>query len=149
MSGVLSLVWSSLVFVDEAEFVFVERFGEIVAVYDRPDERGLKFKLPWPIDVTRRFDRRVRLYEPPGREVFTADKKNLTVSAYICWKIAETKTGATVDFSDRPVVRFFRNLASAEMLSQSILNPPSLRHAPSGPWLRTRYANPLSIAACV
>jgi len=108
---VVALAWSSLVFVDEGEYVVVERFGEIVAVYDRPADRGLKFKLPWPIDAVRRFDRRVRLYEPPGREVFTADKKNLTVAAYVCWKIAEPGEEAS-EFADRPVVRFFRNLAS-------------------------------------
>lgn len=107
----VALAWSSLVFVDEGEYVIVERFGEIVAVYDRPADRGLKFKLPWPVDAVRRFDRRVRLYEPPGREVFTADKKNLTVAAYVCWKIAEPREEAS-KFAERPVVRFFRNLAS-------------------------------------
>jgi membrane protease subunit HflC len=108
---VVALAWSSLVFVDEGEYVIVERFGEIVAVYDRPADRGLKFKLPWPVDVVRRFDRRVRLYEPPGREVFTADKKNLTVAAFVCWKIAEPREEAS-EVGERPVVRFFRNLAS-------------------------------------
>lgn len=99
----------SLVFVDESEYVIVERFGEIVAVYDRPADRGLRFKLPWPIDTVRRFDRRVRLFEPPAREAFTSDKKNVTVAVYICWKIAEPAE-ETGDAADRPVVRFFRNL---------------------------------------
>lgn len=111
---VLLLGWSSMVFVDESEYVIVERFGDIVAVYDRPDDRGLQFKLPWPIDTVRRFDRRVRLYRPPGREVFTADKKNLTVSAYVCWKIAEPPEEDTAP-GERPAVRFFRNLASPEV----------------------------------
>jgi len=113
VAAVLAAAWSSTVAVDEREYVIVERFGNIVAVYDRPAHRGLQFKLPWPIDTVRRFDRRVRLYEPPGREVFTADKKNITVSAYVCWKIAEADKKQTPDFSTRPVVRFYRNLNSA------------------------------------
>lgn len=106
------IVASSMVFVDEGEYVLVERLGDIVAVYDHPDDRGLKFKLPWPIDTTRRFDRRVRLFNPPGREVFTSDKKNITVSAYVCWKIAEPQQDTPGDAASRPVVRFYRNLAS-------------------------------------
>jgi len=108
---VIALAWSSMVFVDEGEYVIVERFGEIVAVYDRPEDRGLNFKLPWPVDNTRRFDRRVRLFKPPAREVLTADKKNITVAAYICWKIAEPEENDSTGFADRPVVRYYRNLA--------------------------------------
>lgn len=111
----LRVVWTSMVFVDESEYVIVERFGEIVAVYDRPEDRGLQFKLPWPIDVTRRFDRRVRLYEPPAREVFTADKKNITVAAYVSWRIAEPKESDSAALTDRPVVRYFRNFEVAEV----------------------------------
>lgn len=107
--------WSTMVFVDESEYVIVERFGEIVAVHDRPEDRGLQFKLPWPVDVVRRFDRRVRLYSPPGREVFTSDKKNLTVTAFVCWKIADPPEGNAGDPGSRPVVRFFRNLAAPDV----------------------------------
>lgn len=108
---VVGLVVSSLVFVDETEFAFVERFGHLVAVYDRPEDRGLHVKLPWPIDLVRRFDRRLQIYDPPGREVFTRDKKNLTVDSYICWRIAEP-TDTHESLLDRPVVRFFRSLGS-------------------------------------
>ena len=40
---VAGLAATSLVMVDETEFVIVERLGEIVAVYDRPEQRGLHF----------------------------------------------------------------------------------------------------------
>jgi len=92
---------TSVVFVDESEFVLVETLGRIVAVYDRADpkdgarndarnnDRGLHFKLPWPVAMVRRFDRRQQLFDPPGREMFTRDKKNITVSSYLCWKIAD------------------------------------------------------------
>ena len=112
---IVGVGWSSMVFVDESEYVIVERFGEIVAVYDRPEERGLQFKLPWPMDTTRRFDRRIRLLEPPGREVFTADKKNITIAAYVAWRIAEPKKDASNDASERPVVRYYRNFETAEV----------------------------------
>ena len=77
---VLCLVGSSVVFVDETEFVISERLGHIVAVYDRPADRGLHFKLPWPIGTVRKFDRRVQLFDPPAREIFTRDKKNMDTS---------------------------------------------------------------------
>lgn len=105
----------SVVFVDEGEYVIVERFGEIVAVYDRPEDRGFHWKLTWPIDSVRRFDRRVQLFDPPGREVFSRDKKNMTVSAYVCWRIAERGASDSVDFAERPVVRFFQNLGTIDV----------------------------------
>lgn len=131
---VVSLLWSSLVMVDETEYVLVERLGEIVEVYDRPTDRGLHFKLPWPVDLVRRFDRRVQLYDPPGREIFTRDRKNVIVDACLCWRIASSdasaaRTGKAAKKTDeaatddspgagpdgRPVVQFFRSLGSAQI----------------------------------
>jgi membrane protease subunit HflC len=106
---------SSVIFVDETEFVIVERLGRIVAVYDRVDarrsDRGSHFKLPWPIATVRRFDRRQQLFDPPGREIFTRDKKNLTVSSYLCWKIADPPE-IELPLAERPVVKFFRGLGN-------------------------------------
>ncbi len=104
-----------VVFVDETEHVIVERLGRIVAVYDRDTDRGLQFKAPWPIDSVRRFDRRLRLFTPPGREVFTRDRKNLIVEAFVCWQIAEGPAEAGGDLTDRPVVHFFRSLGTGEV----------------------------------
>jgi len=108
---------TSVVFVDESEFVVVETLGQIVAVYDRVDpkdgDRGLHFKLPWPVAMVRRFDRRQQLFDPPGREMFTRDKKNITVSSYLCWKIADP-TESNAPLHDRPVVRFFRGLGNVD-----------------------------------
>ena len=119
---VACLVGSSIVFVDESEFVISERLGHIVAVYDRPADRGLHFKLPWPIGTVRRFDRRVQLFDPPAREIFTRDKKNITVDAYICWKIAGTaREDESTTISERPVVRFFRSSGNIDA-AQARLN---------------------------
>ncbi len=122
--ALLALAVTSVVMVDETESVIVERFGRIVAVYDLSADRGLHAKLPWPIDVTRRFDRRVQLFEPPGRELFTRDKKNVTVDVYLCWRIAEpagatkdelARGDATTDPASRPVVRFYRGLGTLDV----------------------------------
>lgn len=114
-----------IVFVDETEFVLIERFGRIVAVYDQPTQRGLQFKGPWPIETVRRFDRRLQLLSPAGREAFTRDRKNVTVEAFVVWRIADgTDRAKRLDRSpqsdrspllDRPVVRFFRSLGGVEV----------------------------------
>lgn len=111
---VIALVGTSFVMVDETEFVIIERLGTISAVYDMPEHRGWHFKLPWPVETVRRFDRRVQLFDPAGREVFTADKKNITVNAYLTWKIAEP-VGFEIPYRDRPVVRFYRGLGSSDV----------------------------------
>lgn len=109
---VLGVAWAStcIVFVDETEVVLIERLGQIVAVYDRDDDRGLAVKFPWPLGTVRRFDRRVQLFNPPGREMFTRDKKNVTVDAYVCWRIAHPV--AESEPLARPAVNFFRSLGS-------------------------------------
>ena len=106
------LLPSLFLLVDETELVVVERFGRITAVYDQSDQRGLHVKLPWPIERIRRFDRRLQLLSPAGREAFTRDRKNVTVEAYLCWKIAE---GTSKDLLDRPVVKFFQGLGSVDI----------------------------------
>ncbi|MGE3314921.1 MAG: protease modulator HflC [Planctomycetaceae bacterium] len=104
---------TSVLLVDETEYVIVSRLGRIVAVYDSPASKGLQFKLPWPVDMARRFDRRLQLFDPPGREIFTRDKKNITIGTYICWRIAEPSNEETSD-SERPVVKFYRGLGDIE-----------------------------------
>lgn len=110
----VALAVGSVLFVDETELVIVERFGVITAVYDQVDlarsDRGLHFKLPWPIETVRRFDRRLQLFDPRGREMFTRDRKNIVVDTYLCWRIASSPAGANQNFADRPVVKFYRGL---------------------------------------
>lgn len=106
----------SLLFVDETELVIVERFGVITAVYDQVDlahsDRGLHFKLPWPIETVKRFDRRLQLFDPRGREMFTRDRKNIIVDTYLCWRIDAPAASGSRDFGERPVVKFYRGLGS-------------------------------------
>lgn len=118
LAACAALAASSVVIVDETEYVIVARLGDIDrgVVYDRPEDRGLHFKLPWPIDTVRRFDRRVQLFDPPGREMHTRDRKNIVVDAYVCWKIADPPAGEEpVAAADRPVVRFYRSLGDMDV----------------------------------
>ena len=119
-SGVLllgALLWSCFVIVDETEYVIVERFGEIRegGVYDRPQDRGLHLKLPWPIETVRRFDRRLQIFDSPPREMHTSKRRNVVVDTYVCWRIADPETGESRTVSERPVVRFFRSLGDKQV----------------------------------
>ena len=74
--------------VDETEYVLVTEFGRIVAVYgDEPAEAGLHAKGPWQLAIT--IDRRLRVFDPPPREVITGDKRNLEVASYVVWRVAD------------------------------------------------------------
>lgn len=115
---------TSLIFVDETEDVIIERLGKIAAVYDKAspqgNDRGLHFKFPWPLDIARRFDRRTQIFEPLAREMFTRDRKNLTVGSYLCWRIAETPLEKEGRLVDRPVVRFYRSLGDVKSAEQRL-----------------------------
>ncbi len=69
-------------FVDETEYVLVNQFGRPVRLHT---ESGLGFK--WFYQGLRRFDHRLQMVEPPGREMLTEDKENLTFQWYVCWRI--------------------------------------------------------------
>ena len=80
--AVLVLLWRTIYFVDETEYVFVTQFGETIRLDIDP---GLGFK--WPYQSLLRIDHRLRMYDPPGREILTEDKENLNVDWYVCWRI--------------------------------------------------------------
>ncbi|WP_435010571.1 protease modulator HflC [Tundrisphaera lichenicola] len=92
--GILSLVaflaWRSVVIVDETEFVLVTEFGRTVEVYgDDPDETGLHLRKPWQSSIA--IDRRLRVFDPPTREMITGDKKNLEVASYVAWRVSDPR----------------------------------------------------------
>ena len=72
----------TIFFVDETEYVYVTQFGRPVRLRIEP---GLGAK--WPFQSLRRFDRRLNIFDPPGREMLTEDKENLNVDWYVCWRI--------------------------------------------------------------
>lgn len=93
----LLLLWArtALYTVDQAEFVYVTRFGEPVAVHNGESTAGLKVKAPWPIDAVLRIDRRVQSFDLPAVESLTRDPvnrtvdKTLAVDAFVTWKIPD------------------------------------------------------------
>jgi membrane protease subunit HflC len=77
----------SFVVVDETEAVLVTEFGRIVRVHDGPDGPGLHGKWPWQASLA--VDRRLRVFDPPPREVITGDKRNLEVGSYVVWRVGD------------------------------------------------------------
>ena len=85
----VAIVWalfSCFLVVDESEQVVVTQIGRPVAVHR---DAGLKFKLPVPIQRATRLDKRVLFSEVADTELLTADKKNVLVSGYLLWEIAD------------------------------------------------------------
>lgn len=79
---VLTLGARSFFFVDETEYVYVTQFGQPVRLHTAA---GWGWK--WPYQSVWRFDRRLQIYEPPAREMLTADKENLNFSWFVCWRL--------------------------------------------------------------
>ncbi len=52
-----------------------------------PGETGLHFKAPWQVAL--KIDRRLKVFEPPPREVITGDKRNLEIAAFVVWQVAD------------------------------------------------------------
>ena len=78
------IVNSSAFVVDESEYAVVLRFGRVVTVFEEP---GLRIKWPAPIDQIRRFDKRILYRQIPQTEFLSADKKNVTVTSFLTWRI--------------------------------------------------------------
>lgn len=76
------VVYRTLFFVDETEYVYVTQFGQPIQLYAAG---GLGIK--WPYQSLLRFDRRLQMYRPPAREMLTEDKENLNFQWYVCWRI--------------------------------------------------------------
>ncbi len=118
--GILLLIWlagSALLFVDQAEYVYVTQFGKHVASYDGENEAGLHFKLPWPFQSALRLDRRLQTLDVPTQELIIRDydeptksykQLQMTFDVYVCWRIA--KKSPEVD----PLDQFVRSFGTVE-----------------------------------
>jgi membrane protease subunit HflC len=123
--AVVLLLWGRTAFyaVDQAEFAYVTRFGEPVALRDGATDAGLHLKLPWPVDAVQTIDRRVQTVDLPAVEVLTRDRARdsvfqqsvgttLTVDATVTWRVP---TAAAAD-------QFFRTVRTPEQANR-ILTP--------------------------
>jgi membrane protease subunit HflC len=95
MLAVLFAAASASFTVDRTEFVYVTQFGKPVVTYDGETDAGLHFKWPWPVQSIQRIDHRLQVFDLAGAELLTHDSKGqtidktLTISAYVCWRIAD------------------------------------------------------------
>src|SRR5712692_9498107 len=96
-AGIVTLlvIGSSCFTVDRADYVYVTQFGKPLITYDGENDAGLHWKLPWPIQSVQRLDHRLQVFDLAGAELLTHDPrgntidKTLTMSAYVCWRIAD------------------------------------------------------------
>jgi membrane protease subunit HflC len=71
--------------VDTGEHAIRTRFGKVVEVVTEP---GLHLRVPLLDDVTR-LDARLLYFDVPTGEFLTQDKKNVVVTAFLAWRIAD------------------------------------------------------------
>ena len=82
----LVLAWDVHYIIDEAEQGVLTNFGKIVPPVKGP---GLHFKLPTPISVVYKLDRRVRPLMNLKQELITEDQKNVLVDGYLLWRVSD------------------------------------------------------------
>lgn len=86
VAAAVAMAATAIIIVDETEQAVVTQFGRPTAVYR---EAGLYFKAPAPIQRVSTFDKRTLITETRETELLTADKKNVVVSGYLSWRIAD------------------------------------------------------------
>ena len=119
---VLVAATTSFFAVDRTEYAYVTQFGRHLATYDGATDAGLHVKLPWPIQSVQRLDHRLQIFDLAGAELLTHDPKGmtidktLTISAYVCWRIAGAdgvdRFIRTVGTSDRAEVILGQQISS-------------------------------------
>ncbi len=82
----LVLAWDVHYIIDESEQGVLTNFGKIVPPVKDP---GLHFKLPTPISVVYKLDRRVRPLINLKQELITEDQKNVLVDGYLLWRVSD------------------------------------------------------------
>jgi len=89
--ALLLLIFLLLLFafqVRQTEVAIVTQFGKYQRTIEQP---GLYFKAPWPIQRVNKFDNRVRSFESRLEQMTTKDGRILLVSAFVGWRIADSK----------------------------------------------------------
>jgi membrane protease subunit HflC len=84
--GVSLLIYMFAFQVRENEVAVLLHFGKASA--DLP-KAGYHFKLPWPIEEVRKFDSRINVSESRLEETPTKDKKNITLSVCVGWRVSD------------------------------------------------------------
>jgi membrane protease subunit HflC len=76
--------YRSVVFVDEAEMVIITQFGDPIAELKEAGPR-----LKWPYQSAIRIDKRLQIYDPRPSEFLAAEKKNVDLDVFVCWRVEE------------------------------------------------------------
>lgn len=79
------LLYNAVYSVHVTEFAILTRFGQPREIISEP---GLRFKIPWAEDVIIR-NKKLRLTSPLAGEYLTLDKKNVLISWYLLWQVAD------------------------------------------------------------
>ena len=72
------------------ETAVVTRFDQIKDVIG-PEQAGLHFKMPWPIDQVHRYDNRLRAFETEFRQLGTEDQKTVILTAFATWRVGDAQ----------------------------------------------------------
>ena len=96
--------------VDVQETAVVTQLGKPIKTLK---EAGLYFKIPF-IQRVNKFDNRILIYYPPEAEFLTRDKKNISVSSFIVWRINDPlKFWQSVSSRENAETRLSVNVSSA------------------------------------
>jgi len=85
IAALLILASACTIFVPEDKYVYVKRFNKVEVTHTEP---GLKFMLPF-MDTAHELPKNEKVYNLDPSDVLTLDKKAMTVSSYVVWRIAD------------------------------------------------------------
>jgi len=85
-AAALLVVSTCLFTVDERQRAILLRLGQIQRAGFEP---GLYFKLPYPIDEVKKFDRRLLTLDAEPEEYLTTLKKSMLVDSFVKWRISD------------------------------------------------------------
>ena len=109
---VVYLLMTAFVAVDVTEIVVITQFGKPVTVITEP---GLAIKWPDPIQTVMRLDRRLQGLDSNVGEYLTNDKKNLVLSNFVLWRIADAKKFIQTVKDMRSAERRLSDLVNSEL----------------------------------
>ncbi len=111
---------TALYTVDEAEYAYVTRFGELRVIHDGATQAGLHVKWPWPIESVERLDRRLQVVALPAIEARTRDATDqtagntITAEVFLCWRIPDAEAA-------RQFIRTCQTLERAQRLLEPVV----------------------------
>lgn len=119
VAAAVLLAWTIVFSVQEYEAVMVTQFGrpvgEVIA------QAGAHFKMPYQRLI--RFDKRLRIFNPPPSEYLTQDKKNVVIDTFIIWRIRKPETFLSAVGDPVRAERNLQDFVSSELSKQLGLVP--------------------------